>query len=100
MLQPGAGFDAIYTDAEFSHLTDSNIAVVSMTSAVGIRCAAILVYSDEISMPIKSRPLLTAILPVVPEPENGSITKSPGLLHERMWSSANLNGNLAGCGNR
>ena len=38
-----------------------------------------------------------AILATEPLPPNGSSTKSPGLDQDLIWSSANWNGNTAGC---
>lgn len=56
-------------------------------------------YSGDMSMPMNLRPDISAILPVVADPHIGSMTRSPGLLHDCMWSSASFSGNMAGCWN-
>src|SRR5574344_2707065 len=68
-----------------------------LVEAVVIRLSIILQYSSDISEPIQLRLFNIAIFAVVPDPMNGSYTKSPSLLHEMIWSFARRSGNTAGC---
>ena len=62
-------------------------------SSLFTRAVAMSKYFSTFSTPMKLRLSCFAILPVVPEPRNGSNTVSPLLLHEMMWSCASCSGN-------
>jgi len=60
------------------------------------RSLAISQYSELISIPRYCLPISFAILGVVPDPENGSRTRSPSLDQLRIWSRASASGKIAG----
>jgi hypothetical protein len=70
--------------ADLGHGSLSDGQAATMLAAGPIRFLAISTYSAETSIPMNRLPFLTVIFPVVPLPENGSKTKSPTLLQDRM----------------
>src|SRR5690606_1625966 len=61
------------------------------------RCAAISQYRSSISIPIARRPRFFAAINTLPEPVNGSTTKSPGRVLAPTSSAINGTGFGVGC---
>ena len=62
-----------------------------------IRFDAMRAYSGLISVPTNWRPCLSATTPTVPEPVNGSRTRSLGLVDEMTQGSTSASGMTAKC---